>query len=55
MKYTFYVATSHSGGEGQVNKHVDVYKYGQTNLIGQAGTPMGIPTTQPIGLGFSQI
>ena len=53
MEYTFYVATSQRGGEGQGGIYTDVGTDRQTNLIGQAGRPTGIDTTHLIGLGFS--
>ena len=53
MKYTFYVTTYQSGGEGQGDTQKDVGTYIKMNLIGHTDRPMGIKVTYPIGLGFS--
>ena len=42
VKYAFYVATSHIGGEEKVYIHTDVGTYIQMKLIGQIEIPMGI-------------
>ena len=54
-KYTFYVTTSQSGGEGQGNTHTDAGTDVQTKLIRHTERPTETETTYPIGLIFIRI